>query len=368
MGIARTSADPTHPLHGPGGLASEIVPAEEACNTSIDVSIVIPTLRRQALLPPLLERINGQLECENVQTEMIIVDNCPQESAKPVVMELRRRYGPAVRYISDKRPGVSHVRNTGVHAARGHIVVFIDDDELPGDGWLASMLDCRKRYGADVVLGPVYPIFDVPDAAGDAIFRKTFTQSSERPTGATVEPRSPARVLLGRGSCYRTMATSNALVEKRHCVTSDEPFAPALGRLGGEDLLFFHNLYLSGKRFVWCREAAVFERVPDERLDMGYVLGRRFRDGQITSVTCLMTTPRQYRRLILSMTVGLIQLVLGAGSCLVFAAAHSKRIKAAMCAVAAGAGKLLWMRRFHHRSYGLVDAAEPSRAAPAHMQ
>lgn len=357
----------TRPLHLAGATALWDRISGGGTGLVIDVSIIVPTMRRQAFLPELVALLNRQVECGGVHAELIIVDNCPEESAKQVVMELQRKYGPAVRYCAEKRPGVSHVRNTGVQAARGHIIGFIDDDELPTDGWLMSMLACRAQYGADVVLGPVYPVFDIPGASEDAFLRKTFTQTSDRPTGALVEPRSPLRVLLRPASCYRTMATNNALVERRHCVASDEPFAPALGRLGGEDLLFFHNLYLSGKKVVWCREAAVFERIPHERLKMGYVLGRRFRDGQITSATCLMTTPRQYQRLILSMMVGAIQMMVGAGSCLVLSLARSQKAKAAMCSTAAGAGKLLWMRRFHHRTYGLADATEPCRATPARV-
>lgn len=332
------------------------VPGEDVqTDGAVEVSIVIPTMRRQSLLPALVERLLSQRHCDAVGLELVIVDNCPQESARQVVAELRGKYGARVRYLCEKRPGVSYVRNTGMSAAGGRLIGFIDDDEIPCEDWLASLLACKLRHGADAVLGPVYPVFARPETERDRFFRKAFTQSSDRPTGAIVEPNSPLRALLRPTSCYRPMATNNALIEARHDRIGDGPiFDPGLGYLGGEDVLFFHNLYLAGKKIVWCREAVVFESVSAERSELRFMLQRRFRNGQITSVTCVLSTPRQYRRLLVSMVLGMIQLVTGAGLSLVLVLAGNRKARDALSVLAAGAGKILWMRRFHGRNYGLA--------------
>jgi succinoglycan biosynthesis protein ExoM len=323
--------------------------------TDIEVSIIIPTLRREQLLANLIPRCFAQLGCADGQVEVIVVDNCPLLSAKPVVERLSEKFGPSLRYLSERRPGVSHVRNVGVRAARGRFIGFIDDDELPAETWLASMLACLKAHDADVVLGPVYPIFDCPEANNDAFICKTFTQSSDRPTGTVIRPISLRHALLRRPYCYRTMATNNALLNASRCIASEEPFAPALGRLGGEDVLFFHNLYLSGKKVVWCREAVVQEQIPAERLSLGYILRKRYRNGQITSLTCMMTRPRQYPRLAVWTLLGFIQVIFGSAATVVFAPFSSSKAKVSLCTLVGGAGKLLWMRPFLGRSYGLSD-------------
>jgi glycosyltransferase involved in cell wall biosynthesis len=319
------------------------------------VSIIIPTLRRERLLTNLIPRCFAQLGYTDGQVEVIVVDNCPLLSAKPVVERLSEKFGPSLRYLSERRPGVSHVRNVGVRAARGPIIGFIDDDELPAEAWLASMVACLKAHDADVVLGPVYPIFDCPEANNDAFICKTFTQSSDRPTGTVIRPISLRYALLRRPYCYRTMATNNALLNASRCIASEEPFAPALGRLGGEDVLFFHNLYLSGKKVVWCREAVVREQIPAERLSLGYILRKRYRNGQITSLTCMMTRPRQYPRLAVWTLLGFTQIIFGIAAAVVFVPFSSSKAKAALCTLVGGAGKLLWMRPFLGRSYGLSD-------------
>ena len=338
-----------------GGASGNSILADEEERAPVEVSIVVPTMRRQALLPSLVERLFGQVACESINIELVIVDNCPQQSARPTVIELRRKYGARLRYVTEERPGVSHVRNTGVRAARGSLIAFIDDDEIPCGNWLLDLLASKNRHAADVVLGPVYPDFEISAATRDPLFRRAFTQDSDRPTGALVEPRSPFRVLFRPTSCYRTMATNNALVDRRLFNDGKYSFSPELTHLGGEDLLFFHNLYLSGKKIIWCREAAVFERIHAERSEISYLLKRRFRDGQITSATCLLSTPKQLCRLLISMGVGLVQVVAGSGLSLVFVLAGSRRARIAILVLAAGMGKILWMRHYHLRSYGVGD-------------
>jgi succinoglycan biosynthesis protein ExoM len=334
--------------------------ADRAAETAVEVSIVIPTMRRQTFLPALVERLLGQGSCEEIGVELVIVDNSPERSARAVVTELQGKHGARLRYLSEPRPGVSHVRNTGVAAARGRLIAFIDDDEIPSEHWLASLLACRSGHHADVVLGPVYPVFEQPEVERDPFFRNAFTQSSARPTGAIVEPNSPLRALLRRASCYRIMATNNALVDARLCREHDPAFDPALTHLGGEDVLFFHNLYLSGKKIVWCREAIVYERIPAERSELRYLLQRRFRNGQITSATCLLSNPHQYARLLTSVALGLAQFLAGAGQFIFYVVAGNRRARDALALAAAGAGKIAWMRRFQRRSYGL-GAAEAGR-------
>jgi succinoglycan biosynthesis protein ExoM len=333
---------------------------------SIDVSIIVPTFRRVELLPDLIGRCFRQTGLEGVRVETVIVDNCPQHSAKTVVERLRTAFGPSLRYISQTRPGVSQVRNAGVYAARGRHLAFIDDDEIPAENWLATMLACRNRHGADVVLGPVFPIFPGSATVDDPLLIKLFTQSSDCPAGTVIRPISVSSVLLRRPFCYRAMATNNVLLDRSRCMTSRPPFDPALGASGGEDVLFFHNLSLTGRKIVWCPEAAVFERIPRERLATGYLLRKRYRNGQVTSFTCVMTTPRQYPRLAIAMAVGLAQIVVGGSLAALFVAFDRRKTRAALCVLAGGAGKLLWMERFRAKSYGLsAPTQEPRRSVIA---
>lgn len=67
---------------------------------------------------------------------------------------------PDVRWIpfvapSGKRITIPEQRNTGVRAASGDVIVFIDCGCVPDDGWLASIVDPIEHAGEDVVAGRV---------------------------------------------------------------------------------------------------------------------------------------------------------------------------------------------------------------------
>ena len=115
-------------------------------STDIDVSIIIPTIRREQLLANLIPRCFAQLGFADGQVEVIVVDNCPLQSAKPMVERLSEKFGPSLRYLSEKRPGVSHVRNVGVRAAPGRIIGFI------------TMMNFQPKPGSDPCLPALRPM------------------------------------------------------------------------------------------------------------------------------------------------------------------------------------------------------------------
>lgn len=315
------------------------------------VSIVIPTFRREELLPRLLERCAAQGGLNAAALEIIVVDNTPEGAARALVERSAAKLRAAIRYLHEPRPGIAHARNHGIAAAGGEYVAFIDDDELPAPVWLESLLKTHRIHGGDIVLGPVRPVFEAAPRRFLATYREFFSQTSDAATGATVEAHKPMRLRRG-GGCRRPLASNNALMVKASCFTGTEPFDPGLGLTGGEDTLFFTRLQRSGKRILWCREALVHERVPKERLTPGFLLRRKFRNGQITSSTCLRLDPPAYGELAGWIAVGMAQICLGGLKSLLFGPVNRQRGLEGLCTVATGLGKLAFADRWRGHQYG----------------
>jgi hypothetical protein len=310
----------------------------------IETSIVIPSYRRPTLLARALNRCLAQQGGDS-PFEIVVVDNDPAGSAAPVVAAIAKSAAVPVRYAHEPRPGISHARNTGVAAAAGRYLVFLDDDEEPVPEWLAAFVATMRRTGADLAVGPVYPDFAVPGA--DAYRRRKYTRDASVPTGSRLA---------------RWSGIGNTILDKERCFSGGEPFDPALGLTGGEDTVFLHQLLQAGRKLVWCAEAAVHETVPAERLDPQYLLRRAFRGGQGVSFICTVVRPRQPLRLMRMMAVGAAQLVVYGAVALALRLLHRGDWLPVMDKAAAGLGKLLWHPRLHIQLYRRTATPPPAPA------
>jgi succinoglycan biosynthesis protein ExoM len=191
----------------------------------------------------------------------VVVDNDPLAGARAVV-EGTSPFGRPCAYAHDPRPGLSAVRNTALRLARkagAQWIAFVDDDEWPEAGWLGSLLTTAVDCGADVVTGPVRPVYD--PAVPMWVRRGRFHQ----------------RRRYSHGSTLHYARTSNVLV--RASLLGDDAFDQRFGRTGGEDTHLFERLVAEGRRIVWDDHAEVAERIPAERATVRWLLLREFRRG-----------------------------------------------------------------------------------------
>jgi glycosyltransferase involved in cell wall biosynthesis len=109
-----------------------------------EVSIVIPTRDRQAWLPRALHTALNQ---QAIPSEVITVDD---GSASPVNTRLGPASRESVRVIRHDAPkGVAAARNSGLAAASGDWVAFLDDDDLWAPTKLVDLLHAARQARAD---------------------------------------------------------------------------------------------------------------------------------------------------------------------------------------------------------------------------
>jgi hypothetical protein len=110
----------------------------------MDVSVVVPTRNRSALLSMTLRSVLRQ---QDVDIEVIVVDEASTDDTPAVLAAL----GDArVRVIHHETPrGVSSARNRGAAHACGEWLAFLDDDDLWAPDKLTQQLHAAQAVGRD---------------------------------------------------------------------------------------------------------------------------------------------------------------------------------------------------------------------------
>ena len=101
----------------------------------VKVSVIICTYN------PMLELLHSAMASLERQTmtdfEVVVVDN---NSSPPVDQVAVQRYGVTIRIVREARQGLTYARCTGIAAAGGDLLVFVDDDNYLDPDYLEQSL------------------------------------------------------------------------------------------------------------------------------------------------------------------------------------------------------------------------------------
>lgn len=110
------------------------------------ISVIIPTYNRNELV---LDAIDSVLEQTFQDFEIIIVDDGSTDNTQKHI-ESHQKKDERIKYVYQKNQGVSIARNTGLKAATGLYIAFLDSDDrfLPDKlQQQASILDNNREIG-----------------------------------------------------------------------------------------------------------------------------------------------------------------------------------------------------------------------------
>lgn len=108
------------------------------------VSVIIPTYNRDSFLGRTVQSV---LEQGVEEVEVIVVDDGSTKDPKSVL----KTFGDQVRLLRQSNQGVAAARNTGLGAAEGEFIVFLDDDDQLAPGMLRAALralEANPEYSA----------------------------------------------------------------------------------------------------------------------------------------------------------------------------------------------------------------------------
>jgi succinoglycan biosynthesis protein ExoM len=233
------------------------------------VCVAIPTYRRKRLLSALLEglrEIGVPTDCE---VSVVVFDNDIDRSAETTVVSARFPFPFSLEYVHVPEPGLATVRNRALDVAISssfEFLAMIDDDECPQRQWLEELLRVQSTSDADAVIGAVPQ--ELPKGTPRWIRRGRFFDLPVYDDGAVL----------------KYGYSGNCLLKTSTLVACDIRFDEALNFAGGEDMLFFRQLYLQRAKIVYAARAVAVEEVHQDRLNLSYILRMQFRRGNTLAI------------------------------------------------------------------------------------
>lgn len=106
-------------------------------NPELSISVILCTWNRSGLLRLTLESLRGQLGCESLEIDVIVVDNNSSDDTRRVVENAAADWTLGhLRYAFEPRQGKQFALNTGIKLATSSVLAFSDDDVMFATDWL----------------------------------------------------------------------------------------------------------------------------------------------------------------------------------------------------------------------------------------
>ncbi len=122
------------------------------------ISIIIPVFRVEAYIRRCLDSVMAQ-DTSPCDIECILVDDCTPDNSMVIAREMIAEYQGPIRFVClrhEANRGISAARNTGIDAARGEWVLFMDSDDHLQPKSIQYFTDRLAEHPeADMVVGNV---------------------------------------------------------------------------------------------------------------------------------------------------------------------------------------------------------------------
>lgn len=239
------------------------------------IAVYVCTYRRNGPLRTMLESLAvAAAEVQPaVEIAVVVVDDNPDARAKEVVDDFDGDFLRGLHYRFSGAQNISLARNTGLEACLelADWVAMTDDDQTVTPGWFAAMVAMVVSTGADAVTGPVKLRYaqGVPSWMTAQPF-DTIMEAAARPDGTKMPVCSTGNSML-RGEFLR-----------QH---PEIRFRTDLGKLGGEDMVFYAAAVSAGLDARFANDALSYGEQPPERSTYRWIIRGCYWMGNTEYVT-----------------------------------------------------------------------------------
>ncbi|BDA68352.1 glycosyl transferase family protein [Calothrix sp. PCC 7716] len=237
--------------------------------TNLYFTVAIPTFNGEKRLVQLLEHLHSQVGLEDIQWEIVIVDNNSTDKTSELIQNFQSNwnYNYQLKYFLETEQGAAFARLRAVREAKGHIIGFLDDDNLPAPDWIKQAISFANEHPqAGAWGGQIHGDYEVtpPDN-----FKKIQSFLAIRERGDVPNLYDPVNLSLPPAA---------AIVIRKQAWCDNVPSRPSLsGKLPGkmlqgddyEPLIYMHK---AGWEIWYNPTMHTYHQIPHWRLEKDYLV------------------------------------------------------------------------------------------------
>lgn len=227
---------------------------------SVVISIVIPTYNRKNLLERCLDSLFYQNYPKD-KYEIIVVDDGSCDETSTYLSFLSKSF-ENLKYIRQDNSGHSVARKAGFLKAKGEIIASLDDDCIPCEGWISTIVDEFENHpNLSICCGKILNPTDTKYAWAQHLIDFSLWIGSRTKKNIKLAPTA--------NTAYR-----------REVIKEEKSYDDAK-YLGYRDILFNHEIIKKGYKTTYCPEMKVVHMRWDKKYNQSSDSKALFINGQI---------------------------------------------------------------------------------------
>lgn len=242
----------------------------------IDITVAIPTYNGAEKIPKVFEKLQQQTGLENVNWEIIVIDNNSSDDTSKVVKEYQDiNFLPVeLKYYFESQQGASSARQRAVKEAKGELIAFLDDDNLPEINWLAeAVIFAQKHPKAGAYNGKIFGKYETNPPDNFQVIENHLAIRDRGKKAILFEP-DKLRLPPSAGLVVRKKSWLESVPQKTK-------FTGIIGNLRGSGEDYEILLYLDKAGWeIWYNPSQKIEHyIPASRLEKQYLLTLAMSNG-----------------------------------------------------------------------------------------
>jgi glycosyltransferase involved in cell wall biosynthesis len=235
----------------------------------VEFTLAIPTCNRAKYLPLILEKLRSQVEVENLSWEIIIIDNNSTDSTADVIRSYQANWdiNCSLNYFLELEQGITFARLRAVREAKGQLIAFLDDDNLPASNWVKeAVIFAQEHPQAGAFGGQIHGDFEFKPPEN---IERIQGLLAIRERGEQANLYDPINLSLPPGAAlvFRKQAWDKS-------IPNELMFKGRLGKLkvAGDDFELLLHLHKAGWE-IWYNPAMhTYHQIPHWRLEKDYLI------------------------------------------------------------------------------------------------